>query len=133
MLSPINFVITMYSRTWQLSNINEARECMFSSGTRQLSRIPPTQAALLQYVKWAVYQGGQTWGNCLNPQPNYHDLQNWGWNMDVSHGWILYWTDFPDAYKACKELIRSGCNLDLGCRHLCKCGKSNLKCTDLCK
>ena len=121
------FIIVMYSRTCPLSNVNDARRYLFSSGTKLLSKIPPTHAALLQHVKRATFQGGHIWGQCLDPAPQYPSPQNWGWQRDIFNSWIPYWSDLPDACKACKELIHCGCNPDLGCRKMCKCRKADLR------
>ena len=45
------FVILLYSQMCPASSINEARQLLFSQGTRTLDNIPPTEDALLQHVK----------------------------------------------------------------------------------
>ena len=86
-----HFVIVMYSRTCPLKNINEARTYVLI-WSKAVIRVPLAQAALLEHVKRAVYQGAHVWGNCLNPRHNYPDPRNCGWTMDIAHGWIPFWT-----------------------------------------
>ena len=51
-------VVLMYDRTSTATLVNEARLQLFSQKGRAFDNIPPTQAALLQHVKRAVYQAG---------------------------------------------------------------------------
>ena len=43
--------------------------------------IPLMKAALEEYVKRAVYQGGHVWGQILLPAPELPPPANWGWSM----------------------------------------------------
>ena len=52
------YVVLLYSRTSQLTDVNEARKHLFSYCNRKLENIPPSRAALLQHVKRAAYQAG---------------------------------------------------------------------------
>ena len=52
------FVVLLYNRTSNLTEVNEARQELFSKKSRSLDSIPPTSASLLQHTKRAVYQGG---------------------------------------------------------------------------
>ena len=56
------FVVIMSSRTTPHQNVNMERQTIFSQGTRGIESIPPTQAALEQHVKRAVFQAGHVWG-----------------------------------------------------------------------
>ena len=53
------FVILVYERTSDLSEVNEARRRMFAHKS-SLENIPPTKAALIQHWKRSVYQGKGT-------------------------------------------------------------------------
>ena len=55
------FVVLMYSRTSDLSRVNDARKQLVAQKSRSLENIPPTQAALEQHLKRARYQY-----NCCN-------------------------------------------------------------------
>lgn len=50
------FVILMYSKGCGAAGVNDARYRLFTTGTRSLENIPPTQAALFQHVKRALLQ-----------------------------------------------------------------------------
>ena len=45
------FVVLMYSKGCGAAGVNEARHCLFTTGSRSLENLPPTQAALFQHVK----------------------------------------------------------------------------------
>ena len=62
------FVLLMYSRTSDLSRVNDARKQLFGQKSRSLENIPPTQAALEQHLKRARYQCN-CWNMCLSPDP----------------------------------------------------------------
>ena len=127
------FVVILYSRTCPEIRINSARKYLFAKGTNKLDKIPPTRAALYQHIRRVCYQASFVWGQCLIPNPVYPDPKDWGWHRDdLQDNWRPFWSSLPDASKACKELIRCGCNPNKGCRGLCKCCRSNLACTDLC-
>ena len=72
------FVVLMYSRTSDLSRVNDARKQLFAQKSRSLENIPPTQAALEQHLKRARYQCN-CWNMCLSPDPQLPDPSNWGW------------------------------------------------------
>ncbi len=123
------FVVLCYDRTSTLTSVNKLRQELFAKKSKVLDIIPPTQAALLQHVKRAVYQGIHVWGQTLVLQPILPCPSNWGWKRD-NQSWIPYWTALPQAKDICYELIRCGCKL--GCGGRCKCKKANLVCTGLC-
>ena len=51
------FTVRMYSKSVDAQTINEGRKLIFAN-TQNLEKIPPTQDALLQHVKRAIYQTG---------------------------------------------------------------------------
>lgn len=114
------FVVLLYSRTSSQASVNKARQELFSRNARTLENIPPTQAALLQHTKHAVYQAGFVWGS----------PSAWGWEK-VGHEWRPVWTLLAQAQDTCYELIHCGCKK--GCKRQCKCTRANLVCTALCK
>jgi hypothetical protein len=125
------FVVLLYSRTSQLSKVNEARKQLFAYGGRQLDNIPPTRAALLQHVKRAAYQAGHIWGKAHIADPSLPSPSEWGWEKTTEDGqWTPTWTTLPEASKSCRELVK--CNCKKQCLGRCTCFKSNLKCTQLC-
>jgi hypothetical protein len=52
------YVCILYSKTTELSDVNECRRMMFTKKGRTVDNIPPTNNALLQHIKRAVYQAG---------------------------------------------------------------------------
>ena len=107
-----------------LTSINEERK----EHNQMMEKLPPTQDALLQHVKRAVYQVGiwatSTQSHQVSPSP-----QNHGWVKEEG-SWVPVWLTIPEVSKACRELIRCTCKGD--CR-TCKCSNANLNCSPLCK
>ena len=66
------FVVLMYSRTSDLSRVNDARKQLLAQKSRSLENIPPTQATLEQYLTHARYQCN-CWNMCLSPDPRLPD------------------------------------------------------------
>ena len=46
------FVVLLYDRTSDQVSVNNARKLLFTQTSRSLDNLPPTQAALLQHIKW---------------------------------------------------------------------------------
>ena len=118
------FVVVLYDRTSALSSVNEARQKLFSRGSRSLENIPPTQAALVQHTRRAAYQAGHVWATCLQREPQLPSPSDWGWTNESSR-WEPVWSDLSQAQKTFYELIK--CNCKKVCHGLCKCSKANLK------
>ena len=55
------FVILIYSKVCTLSRVNDARKELFAVSRRSMDNIPPTQGALIQHIKRAVYQASYLW------------------------------------------------------------------------
>ena len=123
------FVVLLYSKSFDVENVNQARQTLFAKGTRTLENIPPTHAALQQLIKRAVLQAGYIWGQAIVPIQQRPTPALWGWEED-GNGWTPKWTHLPEAATACYELIHCGCKQT--CRSLCKCHRANLRCTALC-
>lgn len=123
------FIVLLYSRTSDQDKVNEARKQLFSQGGRAIENIPPTQAALLEHLKRATYQGGHVWGQALVVAPVLPSPADWGWVEEVNE-WRPFWTTLPEASEVCYELIKCGCKK--ACGGKCKCKKNALKCTELC-
>ena len=97
------FVVLMYSRTSDLSRVNDARKQLFAQKSRSLENIPPTQAALVQHLKRVCYQCNCR-NVCLSPDPQLPDPSGWGLT-NVSTEWQPFWTTLTEASKSCYELI----------------------------
>ena len=125
------FVILMYDRTCDLLEVNEARQHLFTRTSRPIDTIPPTQAALREHIKRAVYQGGHIWGQAYLSSSRLPDPSQWGWTKNSDKQWAPKWTTLLEASQSCQELLKCGCVK--GCKGRCKCYKAALKCTALCK
>ena len=123
------FVILTYDRGSSDTDVNSARMHLFTKRSRQIESIPPTEAALYQHVKRAVYQGGHIWGQASQPAPKLPNPSDWGW-MFHNGQWLPHWSNLPQASVACRELIKCGCRK--GCKKRCKCVREGLDCTALC-
>ena len=62
------FMVLMYSKGCGAAGVNEATLRLFTSGTKSLESIPPTQAALFQHVKRAILQSSFYWHQTLSAQ-----------------------------------------------------------------
>ena len=50
------YVVLLYERTSTIEKVNESRRILFSGKGRSIKNIPPTEDALLNHAKRAVYQ-----------------------------------------------------------------------------
>ena len=116
-------------RFWCESNL--ARKNLFTQKARAIDNIPPTQAALLQHTKRAIFQASYIWAKSLEPHPIVPLPIQWGWVQESDSSLIPVWSDLPEVQKVCLELVKCGCKLQ--CSKHCKCVKAALKCISLCK
>ena len=123
------FVVVMYERTSSAS-VNEARLQLFAQRGREIDVIPPTEPALLQHKRTAIYQGALVWGTALDTSPKLPSPSDYGWLQTNGHLLEPLWTTLPEAAASCQELVH--CKCKVGCRRACKCFKSGLPCTALC-
>lgn len=126
------FVVLMYSKTCGQASVNAARHHLFSSGSRSLDSIPPTQAALFQHIKRSLLQASFVWKQSTTCHQTLPAFDKWGWEYDKrSNQWLPFWTTLADASKACAFLLHCGCTK--ACRGNCKCSSAGIRCTTLCK
>ncbi|KXJ13180.1 hypothetical protein AC249_AIPGENE28202 [Exaiptasia diaphana] len=111
-------------------SITEVESMDVLERSRSIDNIPPTQAALHQHIRRALYQGAHVWGQTLLRQPVLPNPSDWGWHQE-DNLWSPHWSLLPQAKDTCHELIRCGCKTS--CRGRCKCFNANLVCTALCK
>ena len=123
------FAVLLYDRTSNLTEVNEARQELFSKKSRTLDKIPPTKAALLQHTKCSVYQGGYVWAQALLKQPVLQSPSEWGWQYNDNF-WTPVWTTLPQMKDTSCELIH--CRCKTACTGRCKCVKGSLACIGLC-
>jgi hypothetical protein len=73
------FTVALYDKTSQLSCVDEARRELFSHREKVvMEALPPTQGALLQHSKRAVYQAS-IWTTADQPQEQAPYPEGWGW------------------------------------------------------
>ncbi|CAM1154646.1 Uncharacterised protein g11332 [Pycnogonum litorale] len=109
-------------------NVNSARMELFSQKSQAVDKIPPTQNALLQHTRRAVYQAG-IWTTCMLSQQTNPCPTDYAW-AKVGNSWEPVWSTIPEGSKACREFVKCGCKR--ACT-VCKCSKANLPCTSLCR
>ncbi len=121
------FVVLMYSKGCGAAGVNEARHRLFTTGSRSLENIPPTQAALFQHVKRALLQASFYWSEAISVQQDIPHFSEWGWHKYVTSTW----QHLSDASVACAILLHCGCVKS--CTGRCKCNRAGVRCTVLCK
>ena len=124
------FVVQMYDNNSDRYSVNAARRKLVGEG-RTVDRIPPTENALKEHIKRAVYQAGYVWAQSLETHMSLPEATLWGWKHDNDGELTPVWTELPEVAKACRELIRCGCLK--GCKAQCKCKSNNIPCCELCK
>jgi len=124
------FTIRLYDSSSHCSSVNSVRKKLFAQKGRTIENIPPTQDALVQHIKRAVYQAGYVWSQALVTLPVLPNPADWGWFLS-DNLWQPLWMTLPDAAKCCPELKRCGCATGCSTKR-CKCFKDNLPCTALC-
>ena len=65
----------MYDRTSNQQSVKKARKELFTQKGRSIDALSPTQAALVQHIKRAVYQAGYCWRQVMIPIKNSHLLR----------------------------------------------------------
>ena len=116
--------VILYDKWSPSFSINETRKLLFCHENRSMEKLPPTQDALLQHVRRAVYTK-QVSGQAL-PSP-----RDYGWMKEPGTStWVPAWMTIPKVSRACRELIKCCCK---GACTTCKCTKANLPCSPLCK
>ena len=122
------FTILLYDRTATSRSINEVRKNLFIHKERQISGVPPTEAALQQHMKKSVLQGGHHWGCTTVPERQFPSPSEWGWTCPEQ--WRPLWSNLPEASATSPELLKCSCRG--GCTD-CKSVDAHLKCTAYCK
>ena len=124
------FVVALYDRSSSCSDVDSARKCLFLQKNTRFDNLPPTNAALIQHIKRATYQGGIVWGQTLQTQPLLPSPNQWGWMKNSDGSWGIHWTELNSISDECKELCKCSCKKDCSVR--CSCRKTNLPCTSIC-
>ena len=101
-----------YNLSCNTENVNNARQILLASGGQSIKNIPPTAAALKQYICGAAFQAS-LWNKCLDKEQKLV--------LPVGWGYVPLRSELTEASDTCKELIK--CNCKKSCRGHCKCGK----------
>ncbi len=126
------FVCQMYGKP-EMNSVNELRYQLFRSRTSHSMSLPPTKDALNLHVQRCNYQAA-LWRRALDPLVN-------GAPSPKAHGWIVdemagtvgvKWTTLGPAPAELMELISCKCSTHCSTQR-CKCRRSNLVCSELCK
>ena len=126
------FVIIMYSKTFPLFDVNEARLDLYFARTQSLESIPPTKNALFLHTRRALLQSG-IWSCCLDAMQNLSSTKDFGWTESSdSIKWSPQWMTQNEASKECREFVKCGCKTSCTGSKRCKCNSADLKCTLLC-
>jgi hypothetical protein len=122
----------MYDRGSPESCINSEMQRLFTQKGRGIENIPPTQDALAQHLLRVGYEAGHAWGQAIIKAPELPSPAEFGWAWETSNAqWKMKWMSLPPAGEAYCAIIKRGCTK--GCRGQCKCKKTSLTCTNLCK
>lgn len=120
--------IILYDKSSSVTSINETRKKLFCHNNKAMERLPPTQDALLQHTRRAVYQAG-VWTTSLETHQRVPSPQDYAWTKE-SGSWVPVWITAKEVSEACRELIKCSCKGDCSA---CKCSNANLDCSPLCK
>ena len=75
------FVVHLYSKTCNMTDVNEARKIIFCCDNRSIENIPPMKQALIQHILRSAIQSSK-WCQCLNSEHDSRDLCQWGWQKN---------------------------------------------------
>ena len=123
--------VQMYNKNGSCTTVNEARQMLFTHNLRNLECIPPTKAALYQYVKRGVFVSVFIWHLALARELRLPAPADYGYEFTRTEAWVHYWTHLENASIACSLLLHFPCSKAYKGR--CNCCKGGLRCTPLCK
>ena len=102
------FIILMYCRTSEITDIHQARYRFLASGC-SIDRIPPTRGALFQHIKRAILQT-KLWMVCLIKNPEIPSPLNYGWmQTEDKTAIILKWSELPVVSEVLRQLVKCKC------------------------
>lgn len=124
-----NFVCALYGVP-EVSDVNEARYCLFKMGNYSDESLPPTKDCLEKHVQRANYQSF-IWKRCLIPNILPENPVEHGWQIS-NNELVVNWMSKKPAPDELLTMVNCGCKT--GCSSSrCTCNKSGLLCTDMCK
>ena len=96
-------IVLVYDKTSTSLSINQTRRELFCLKNVTMERMPPTQNALLQHMKRAVYQAS-IWVRSTEVQEMIPSPSEYGWEQ-VDNVWSPLWLTVPELSKDCQDLI----------------------------
>ena len=60
-----SFVISLYSVSCTLTDVNQARQKIFAQSSRTFVYLPSTKAALVEHIKRTTHRAGYVWGQSI--------------------------------------------------------------------
>ena len=123
-----SFVISLYSVSCTLTDVNKARQQIFAQSSRTFEYLPPTKAALEEHIKRTTHQAGYVWCQSIIAKQVLPSPSIWGW-VKSETGWVPFWTAPLEPPKP--RMISCGCTTS--CTGRCSCYKKGIVCTALCK
>ena len=129
-----SFVVVLYDKKGDLCSVDQVRRKMFCKRDRfDMKSLPPTQGALLQHSRRAIYQAS-LWYTADRPSQQAPSPERWGWTKDNNDNvWLPLWSELTIASEACNDLVKCSCKAKKGCGPRCSCKKVGLSCTKRCK
>ena len=100
-------IVVLYDKASASHSVNETRKELFCQRNTSMDRLPPTQNALLQHIRRAVYQAG-VWTTSIHTLQVVPSPQDYGWTK-AADSWAPIWMTIPEASRSCRELIRCSC------------------------
>ena len=102
------FIILMYCKTSDETDIHQARHRLFASG-RSIDHIPPTRGALFEHFRRATLQT-KLWMLCLIKNPEIPSPLNYGWMYTEDKNSIIpKWSNLPVVSDILWQLIKCKC------------------------
>ena len=94
-------IVLVYNKRSTSLSINQTRRELFCLKNVTMERMPPTQNALLQHTKRAVYQAS-IWVTSTEVQQMIPSPSDYGWEQ-VDNMWSPLWLTAPELSKACQD------------------------------
>ena len=96
-------IVLVYDKTSTSLSINQTRRELFCLKNVTMERMPPTQNALLQHMKRAVYQAS-IWVTSTEVREMIPSPSEYGWEQ-VDNVWSPLWLTVSELSKGCQDLI----------------------------
>lgn len=125
------FVCLLYDKDYPSNGCNDVDMVRFEAfcrRTKDVERIPPTNDALMLHLKRSVYQAS-IWALAYQPQIPAENPEQHGWMIE-DNKLVPVWKTLPLAKDVFNLEVKCTCS---GVCSSCKCIKTKLKCTRMCK